>query len=124
MIHHVNYLVSQDQAHKCAEFWGLLGFATVDPGEGLRDRAVWVRREGQEIHFEYAPRDAADAARLGQGPPSGHVAIVVDDYEAVCTRLTDDGHAIDHRTPYWDSPRAFIADPAGHRIEIMAFAPG
>jgi catechol 2,3-dioxygenase-like lactoylglutathione lyase family enzyme len=123
MIHHINYLVTRDQARECAVFWELLGFESVDPGDDLRDRAVWVRRAGQEIHFEHAPRDRQDAARIGEGPPAGHVALVVDDFDQVCAQIEARGGSVDHRTPYWGSPRAFITDPAGHRIEIMAHPP-
>ena len=51
------------------------------------------------------------------------MAVVVGDYDATLDALRGAGFEPDSRTPYWDSPRAFVRCPAGHRVELMAFAP-
>ncbi|MGI8864563.1 MAG: VOC family protein [Solirubrobacteraceae bacterium] len=63
------------------------------------------------------PRDDAQVQ-------SGHVGIVVERYEGAIERLRAEGHEIDARAAHWGSPRAYVRDPAGHLVELMAFAPG
>ncbi len=121
MIHHVNLQVSVEQAERCAEFYELLGFERVHPGEELAARAVWLERAGQQIHLEHTPRDGED---VYGDPASGHVAFVVEDYDETVDALLGAGYEVDSRAQYWGSPRCFTYDPAGNRVEIMAFAPG
>jgi catechol 2,3-dioxygenase-like lactoylglutathione lyase family enzyme len=47
----------------------------------------------------------------------------VETYDATIEQLRRDGHEIDPRTAHWGSPRAYVRDPAGHLVEVMAFAP-
>lgn len=111
MLHHVALETRENDAEACAAFYAQLGFARVEPPETLRGRAVWLARGTQQIHLLLT--DEPDV------PPSGHVAVVVDDYEATVARLGD----VDHRAEHWGSPRCFVRDPAGHRVELMAFPP-
>jgi catechol 2,3-dioxygenase-like lactoylglutathione lyase family enzyme len=98
-------------------FWALLGFAVTEPPPALREIATWVSRRGTQIHLLYADDPVT--------PPRGHVAVVVDDYEATAAGLEDAGFAVEPRAPHWHTPRAFVRSPAGHRVEIMATpAPG
>ena len=100
----------------CSAFYALLGFREVDPPEALRERAVWLEREGTQIHLMLVDEPVA--------PPQGHVAVVVDDYERTLAALRKAGRDPEPRTEHWGSPRAFVRDPAGHRVELMAFPPG
>lgn len=106
----------EDDAAACVRFWALLGFAEVEPPESLRGDTRWVERGGQQIHLLLA-----DDAVV---PPQGHAAVVATDYEATLDRLAAAGHPVDPRREHWGSPRAFVRDPAGHRVEVMAFPPG
>lgn len=45
------------------------------------------------------------------------------DYDATLDTLREAGFEPQPRSQYWGSPRAFVRCPAGHRIEVMAFAP-
>ena len=96
-------------------FYGILGFAPVEPPPGIAGRALWVQRDGTQIHL--MPRDDAS-------PQSGHVGIVVDHYQATLRRLRDDGHEVNRRREHWGAPRAYVRDPAGNLVELMAWAPG
>jgi catechol 2,3-dioxygenase-like lactoylglutathione lyase family enzyme len=94
----------------------LLGFREVEPPEALRERAVWLERERTQIHLMLVDDPVV--------APQGHVAVVVDDYERTFAALREAGRDPRPRTEHWGSPRAFVHDPAGHRVEIMAFPPG
>lgn len=50
--------------------------------------------------------------------------MVATDYDATLERLSAAGHPVDPRAEHWGSPRAFVRDPAGHRVEVMASPPG
>src|SRR3954447_15985601 len=112
MLHHVALETRAADAEACAEFFALLGFARLGPPPALRERAVWLARGTQQIHLLLTDDPVV--------PPSGHVAVVVDDYEATVARLGE----VARRAEHGGSPRCFARDPAGHMVEVMAFAPG
>lgn len=93
----------------------MLGFGQVDPPAPLRERAAWVERAGTQIHL--MRRD--DAQHL----PAGHLAIVVDDYDATLGRLRANGFDPEPRAEHWGAPRSFVLDPAGNRVELMSAPP-
>ncbi|MBA3328624.1 MAG: VOC family protein [Solirubrobacterales bacterium] len=116
MIQHVALEVREADVPACERFWALLGFdPVVAPGE-LAQRSAWVQRGGQQIHLLFA--DAPVAL------PQGHVAVVVEDYDATLAALRSAGFEPEPRAEYWGSPRCFVRCPAGHRVELMAFGPG
>jgi catechol 2,3-dioxygenase-like lactoylglutathione lyase family enzyme len=96
-------------------FWRLLGFQDVDPPPTLRERAAWLQRGPTQIHLLWSEDPVA--------PPEGHVAVVVDGYDATVERLRAAGHEVEDRTPHWGVPRAFVRAPGGHRVELMAAPP-
>ena len=55
--------------------------------------------------------------------PQGHFAVVVDAYEETLDRLRADGVAVEPREAHWGAARAFVRDPAGNRVELMAASP-
>ena len=118
MLQHVALPIPKPLLDPCRAFWALLGFAAIEPPAGIRGRAAWLERAGTHIHLQFV-EDAA-AAR----PSAGHVAVVVPDFEAALAALRAAGHPVESRAEHWGSPRAFVRDPAGHRVEVMAFAPG
>ena len=115
VIQHVAVEVPRERVEECADFWALLGFERVDPPPTLSDRAVWVEREGTQVHLMYA----GDAVV----PPQAHVAVVAADYDRAFAALRDAGHDPEPRTEHWGAPRGFVRDPAGHRVEVMAAPP-
>lgn len=116
MIAHVAIEVRQADVGACVRFWELLGFEQVQAPAGLGGRATWVQAGPTQIHLLYADEPVA--------APEGHVAVVVGDYEATLALLRDAGFEPRSRAEYWGSPRAFVRCPGGHRVEVMAFAPG
>lgn len=114
-IHHVALEASPLDRESLAAFFALLGFARVEPPAALRDRTLWLERGATQVHVLFA--DAAVA------PPQGHVAVVVEDYDAALGRLRAAGFAPEPRTPHWGAPRSFVRAPGGHRVELMAGPP-
>lgn len=116
MIQHVALEIRERDAAACVRFWALLGFERVEAPDALAARSTWVQAAGTQIHLLYA--EDPDV------PPQGHVAVVVADHETALQALRDAGFDPQPRTQYWGSPRAFVRSPSGHRVELMAFAPG
>ena len=115
MLQHVTLEIPRDRADACVAFWALLGFAPMVAPPTLRDRFVWVGKEGDA--------DPPDAARRPIVPDQGHVAVVADDYEATLAALAGAGFELAPGSNAWDAPRTFVRCPAGHRIEVMSKAP-
>ncbi len=116
-LQHVSLETRRADVEREVAFWALLGFAETDPPPALRDVATWISRHGTQIHLLHAEDPVV--------MPRGHVAVVVDDYEAAAAALEDAGHVLDPHPPHWHTPRAFVRSPAGHRVELMATpAPG
>jgi catechol 2,3-dioxygenase-like lactoylglutathione lyase family enzyme len=115
MIQHVTREIGPSKLEDCVQFYGILGFEPVPEPAGVAGRAVWLERAGTQIHLMFA----ADPL-----PEGGHIGVVVQDYPATIERLRAAGYELDHRREHWGSPRAFVRDPAGHLVELMAFGPG
>jgi catechol 2,3-dioxygenase-like lactoylglutathione lyase family enzyme len=115
MIQHVALEVREQDVEACVRFWALLGFDQVAAPEALAARATWFQAGGTQIHLLYAEQPVV--------APEGHVAVVVEDHDAALVALREAGFDPQPRTQYWGSPRAFVRCPAGHRVELMAFAP-
>lgn len=116
MIQHVSLELQEGDADEMVRFWGLLGFAEVEPpSDALRGATRWVERQGTQVHLLLTGDPVA--------PPEGHVAVVADGYDATLARLRDAGYQPDPRTEHWGAPRAFVRAPGGHRVEVMARPP-
>jgi catechol 2,3-dioxygenase-like lactoylglutathione lyase family enzyme len=119
MIQHVTHAVEASQLDPCIAFYELLGFRPVGPPPGIAGRASWLESTEPgstptQVHLMYGEQ--------GQ-PGGGHFAIVCPDYDDTLARLRTAGHEVDPRREHWGSPRAYVRDPAGNLIELMAFAP-
>src|SRR3954447_16356376 len=115
MLQHVSIEVRADDVRACVGFYLLIGFREVDPPVTLRDRATWVARGDTQVHLMHVEDPVV--------PPSGHHAVVVDDYEGTLAALRDAGFEPEPRAEHWGCPRSFVRNPAGHRVELMACAP-
>ena len=115
MLQHVSLEVPRERVDACVEFWRLLGFERVEPPPSLGERAVWVERDGSQIHLMYADDPVV--------PPKGHAAVVAPDYERAFAALREAGYDPEPRPEHWGVPRCFVHDPAGHRVEVMARSP-
>jgi len=114
-VHHVTLELCADQVEACCGFYELLGFRRVEPPESLGGRTAWLEAGATQIHLMAVDEPVQ--------MPEGHVAVVVDDYEGTLARLRSAGCDPEARTEHWGSPRSFARDPAGNRVELMAFAP-
>ena len=114
-LQHVSVEVRRETVPAELEFWALLGFEPVDPPASLAARAAWLQAGGTQIHLLFTDDPVA--------APEDHVAVIAADYDATLAALREAGFEPDPRTPHWGSPRAFVRSPAGHRVEVMAFAP-
>ncbi len=114
-LQHVSLEVRPSSVEVCAAFYAILGFEAVDPPPSLAERASWMQAGATQIHLMYVDEPST--------LPQGHVAVVVDRYEAVLDALTRSGHEPEPRTEHWGSPRAYAYDPAGNLVELMAFPP-
>jgi catechol 2,3-dioxygenase-like lactoylglutathione lyase family enzyme len=103
VIHHVALECADPEAE--VAFWKLLGFEEVPaPNPDTR----WLERAGTQVHLQRRPETAV----------AGHVAVVVEDYERLRAELGGDP-----REEYWGAPRTQVRSPAGHLVELMAWAP-
>jgi catechol 2,3-dioxygenase-like lactoylglutathione lyase family enzyme len=115
MLQHVAHETRPEDVEAVLAFWALLGFEPVDPPPSLRGRTVWVQRGTTQIHLLLTDSPVV--------PPSGHAAVVAEDYEATLDALRAAGHPVQPRAEHWGAPRAFATDPSGHRVEVMASPP-
>jgi catechol 2,3-dioxygenase-like lactoylglutathione lyase family enzyme len=115
-LHHAALETSAADRDPLVRFFLLLGFAEVPPPVSLQGRTRWLEREGRQIHLLFSDNPVA--------PPQGHVAIVERDYEPALARLRAAGFEPEPRAEHWGAARCFVLAPGGHRVEIMAAAPG
>ncbi len=116
MVQHVTLELRREQAQECVAFWALLGFERIDPPPSLADRAAWMEHGPTQIHLMWVDHPVA--------LPNGHVAVVLEDYEGTLAALREAGAEPEPRTEHWGSPRAYVRDPAGNLVELMARPPG
>ncbi len=115
MVQHVTLELRREQEEDCVAFWRLLGFERVEPPRSLADRAAWMESGPTQVHLLWV--DDPVALR------HGHVAVVLDDYDGTLDALRAAGAEPEPRTEHWGSPRAYVRDPAGNLVELMAWAP-
>ena len=115
MLQHVALEVRREDVDTTIGFWRLLGFEPIEPPASLRERSAWLALAGTQIHLLFSDDPVA--------APSGHAAVVAADWEAAIARLREAGYEPEERQRHWGAARAFVRDPTGHRIEVMAAAP-
>lgn len=113
---HVSLELPPDRLADCVSFWLLLGFEPVQLPDEFAGRVAWVIRGRTAIHLIVTDDDPVI-------PPSGHAGVVIDSYEETLDRLRAAGFEPEPQTEYWGAARAFVRDPAGHRVEVMAAGP-
>ena len=95
-------------------FFELLGFEPVEPPPALGEY-TWLEREGTQVHL--MPEEEPTV------PSTGHMAVVVSDFEATVARLRERGFDVEPKRARWGAARALAIAPGGHRVELMAAAP-
>jgi len=115
-IDHVTLEISAENVADCVAFWELLGFVRVPLPEEFATRNAWMYHGGTTIHLLSTDDDPVI-------PPVGHAAVVLDAYDATLETLREAGFPAEPQTKYWGAARAYLTDPAGHRVEVMAGPP-
>jgi catechol 2,3-dioxygenase-like lactoylglutathione lyase family enzyme len=114
MLHHVGIEVVPADIEAAVGFFELLGFERVEPPAPLRE-FTWLERAGTQVHL--MPEEVPTV------PSPGHLAVVVDDFEATFARVREAGFEIERKREHWDEPRALAIALGGHRVELMAAPP-
>ena len=115
MLQHVTLELRREDWPAAKRFWETVGFQEVDPPSSLGERSAWVQRDGTQIHLQWQNDPVV--------PPSGHAAVVVDDWEALVEQLRGEGYEVDERERHWGAARCFVRAPGGHKVELMAAPP-
>src|SRR6185436_5969199 len=115
MLQHVTLELRREDWPAAKHFWSMVGFEQVDPPGPLGEGSAWVERGGTQIHLQWHDEPVV--------PPSGHAAVVVDDWDGVVARLREEGFKVEEQTRYWGAGRCFVRAPGGHRVELMAAPP-
>lgn len=115
MLQHVTIETPAEAVEACAEFYALLGFRRVEPPLALAGRSTWFERDGTQVHLTHTDEPVV--------PPRAHFAVVLEPFQAGVERLRAAGFEVRPADQQWGAPRAFVHDPAGHRVEVMAAPP-
>jgi len=115
MLQHVTLELRRGDWPAAKHFWSIVGFEQVDPPGPLGEHSAWVERDGTQIHLQWHDEPVV--------PPSGHSAVVVDDWDGIVARLREEGFEVDERQRAWGAARCFVEAPGGHTVELMAAPP-
>ena len=96
----------------CAWYRSCLGLAEVPQPQGTRPKGGWFRIGGQELHVSVDYHNPHKTAHFG---------MVVTDFDAVVAKLRGAGCHLEQATEIPGRHRFYTRDPAGNRIEIIAF---
>lgn len=115
---HVTFLVA-DLARARAFYEDLLGLAADPSRPDLGFPGVWYAlNEHQQIHLMRLPDPEAGLARPEHGGRDRHVALAVDDFEALTARLQAAG--IVYTRSRSGRAALFCRDPDGNALEFIA----
>jgi catechol 2,3-dioxygenase-like lactoylglutathione lyase family enzyme len=108
-LHELAYFT--DNVKGMADFYrGLLG---AEPVARSDDMAIFMSGATKIfIHRNYPPSE-------GDLPPNNHIAFAVEDVDAACEALTQQGLTLEvlPKDYYWGRS-AYLRDPDGHQVEI------
>lgn len=112
-LHHVNVTVPPELEAATKRFYGpVLGLEELPKPLGTRKSGAWYQIGTAQLHLSI--EDEADG-RLS----TRHVCFTVSDLGAAERRLHDAGvEIIPDERPVPGSPRFYVRDPGGNRIEI------
>lgn len=110
---HVNVTVPEELETEVVEWYAdVLGLERLDKPVGTRAAGAWFAAGDQQLHISVDEHNP---------PQSAHYGLVVDEFEALVTRLRSAGCHIEQARDIPGRHRCFTRDPAGNRIEFMAF---
>jgi len=90
----------------------VLGLGRIDKPAALAGRGgAWLDIDGfAQVHL---------SERTGEVPEDPHFALVVDDFDAVLSRLGWRGAEWTEQEDVFGGRRGFTRDPAGNRVELL-----
>jgi catechol 2,3-dioxygenase-like lactoylglutathione lyase family enzyme len=112
-LHHVQLAMPEGGEPRAREFYqGLLGIPEVVKPEDLAARGGGWFEDGEvRVHLG-VEADFRPACKA-------HPALIVSDLPALSARLSDAGYRCQAQPDFKGSPRVFVADPFGNRVELM-----
>jgi catechol 2,3-dioxygenase-like lactoylglutathione lyase family enzyme len=113
-LHHVNVVVPPGATERVVGFYAdTLGLRQVPkPAEGVAQSGAWfdIGDTGSQVHV---------SERDGERHPQTHFGLVVDDYDAVLSRLSAAAAPWEDQPQIFGGRRGFTRDPEGNRVEIL-----
>ncbi|HVE64850.1 MAG TPA: VOC family protein [Mycobacteriales bacterium] len=112
-LHHVNVVVPVGRAEEVAAFYvEALGLGRIAKPPALAGRGgAWLDVDGRaQVHL---------SEREGEVHEDSHFALVVDDFDAVLTRLAYRGASWTEQEDVFGGRRGYTRDPAGNRVELL-----
>lgn len=113
-IHHVSINVS-DVAAAVAFYTEVLGGRLRSDRPDFPFDGAWIDLGAQQVHLI----DGEVPANLGQ-----HLAVQVDDLDAVVAELRGQGFEVGDPSPVAASRQSFIEDPSGNLVELHEVGAG
>ena len=113
-INHVQLAMPSGEEEKAREFYiNLLGFSEIQkPPELAKRGGAWFQSGSLQLHLG-VEADFKPARKA-------HPAFLVDDLEALITKVQNAGYETDTSQPRLEGyQRAHVFDPFGNRIELM-----
>ncbi len=114
-MHLVELAYFTDHVEEMMEFYRrLLG---AEPVAHTEDMAIFISGATKIfIHRRYAPAE-------GELPPDNHIAFAVEDVDAFCQLLVQQGMQVEvaPQDYYWGRS-AYLRDPEGHLVEITTLS--
>ena len=103
-----------------------LYFLAFDSPKALNHGRDWTDRQGiLELTHNYGSEDGDWQANNGNGEPHkgfGHIAISVDNLQAVCQKIEDAGQKFQKKSSDGKMRHiAFALDPDGYWVELISF---
>ena len=112
-LHHVQLAVPAGSEPALLRFYGeVLGMAEIPKPEALAGRGgAWFGSGTAEVHLG-VEADFRPARKA-------HPGLLVDDLEAIATRLAEAGHTIRPDDLLPGQRRCYVDDPCGNRLELL-----
>ncbi len=120
-LHHVSLLVS-DTARALDFYHGLLGLPVDSSRPDLGFPGAFVDVGSAQIHLLELTQPAGQDAAAGHGGRDRHVALAVQDLDAVVTAL--EGAGIAYTLSRSGRRALFCRDPDGNAVELVERVPG
>ncbi|HVL64764.1 MAG TPA: VOC family protein [Actinomycetota bacterium] len=112
-IDHVNVTTPEElERDMVAWYEEVLGLTRIAKPPGTRPLGAWFSCGNAQVHVSVDPHNP---------PKTAHFGVVVDDFTGAIERLRSAGCHLEQAREMPGRKRCYVRDPAGNRIEILAF---